>query len=650
MRAIMPVNEMGEWLQMCDTLMSEHDCISRFISGKNYDCADFFGCHKVGENEYLFRVWAPNARHVSLVGDFNNWNALTTPLEKDMFGIWQCKVQNVKKGMLYKYCVLGADNSVRLKSDPYGLKMETGSKNATFVTDISGYTWGDETWLSNRKRLDHFHQPMNIYEVNAASWRRNSDGSYYTYSQLSDELVSYVKEMNYTHVEFMPLTEYPFDGSWGYQVTGYFAPTSRLGDPYDLMELIDKLHQAGIGVILDWVPAHFPKDENGLFEFDGSPCYEYSDPLKREHKAWGTHVFNFSRPEVRSFLISSALHWIEKYHIDGLRVDAVASMLYLNYDRPEGCYRPNKFGGIENYEAIEFLQSLNEAVKSRNPDVLMIAEESTAWKGVTTSVKKGGLGFDFKWNMGWMNDILAYNSLDPIYRSHHHDKLTFPLMYAFSEKFILPISHDEVVHCKRSLVDKFPGDAYMKLKGDRAFLAYMLSHPGKKLLFMGHEFAQFKEWDYNSSLEWFMIEKFKTHSDFKEYVKNLNKFYLDNSPMWEDDSSWEGFKWIACDDKDLNIIIYRRIDTKGKEIYVVCNFCPVDRVDYRIGVPHKGTYTEVFNSSSSNGQEVINTPVKSEPIPFNGFDQSIKVNIPGLTVMYFKVKKSPGRKPKPKTE
>ncbi len=635
---------------MLSNLSLKRDPVLQFINGKNFNSADLFGCHRLNENEYLFTLWAPNARRVSLVGDFNHWNALETPMEKCDHGIWQCTVKNVQEGMLYKYCILGADNSVRLKSDPYGTYMETGAKSATCVADISGYKWNDSVWLNSRKKSDWIHKPLNVYEVNLASWKRNSDGSYYTYSQLAEELVDYVKDMNYTHVELMPITEYPFDGSWGYQVTGYFAPTSRFGVPKDFMNLIDRFHQAGIGVILDWVPAHFPKDENGLYRFDGSPCYEYSDPFKREHMSWGTCAFDLSKPQVRSFLISSALHWIEKYHIDGIRVDAVASMIYLNYDRPPDRYRPNKFGGTQNYEAVEFIQMLNQAVKSRYPDVITVAEETTAWRGVTTPVQKGGLGFDFKWNMGWMNDILFYNSLDPINRSHHHDKLTFPISYAFSESYILPVSHDEVVHGKRSLVDKFPGDALMKLKGDRAFLAYMMAHVGKKLTFMGTEFAQFREWDFAGGLEWFMTDRFKTHSDFKSYIKNLNGFYLNTPAFWQNDSSGDSFKLIIPDENDLNLLVFSRFDSKGNEIYVVCNFCPINRKDLRLGVLSKGTYIEVFNSSSLNGQEVYNTPVRSENVSSHGFDQSIKVNIPGLTVMYFKVRRSRGKKPKPKTE
>ncbi|MBQ8396114.1 MAG: 1,4-alpha-glucan branching protein GlgB [Oscillospiraceae bacterium] len=624
--------------------------IKLFLEGRNYDCFDLFGAHTLDDGNTAFRVWAPNARSVSVVGDFNDWNENANRCERIEGGIWQCIVGGLKEFDVYKYRVEGYDGSIRLKADPYGCHMETKPATGTKLFDISGYTWNDSAWLKKRARTSPYNSPMNIYEVNLGSWRKYPDGNFFSYDKLADELIAYVKDMNYTHVEFMPLTEYPFDGSWGYQVIGYYAPTSRFGTPEDFMKMVDKFHQAGIGVILDWVPAHFPKDEAGLYEFDGTPCYEYYDELKREHKGWGTRVFDFGRREVRSFLISSALYWLEKYHIDGLRVDAVASMLYLNYDRPDGQWRPNINGGCENLEAVELLQMLNTAVFARNPDVLMIAEESTIWPGVSKPVYTGGLGFNFKWNMGWMNDITKYMSLDPIYRSHHHNQLTFSLMYAFSENFILPISHDEVVHGKCSLVNKMPGDTDMKLRGSKAFLAYMMAHPGKKLLFMGSEFAQFREWDYENGLEWFMVEDYENHRNFQTYSKNLNGFYLKNSPMWDDDCSWEGFKWISADDYTQSIIVFRRIDRKGNEIFAVCNFAPVDRKDYRFGVPYMGKYTEVFNSSSVDGSPYANAPVSAERIPMHGLDQSIAVDIPGLSVMFFKVRKTPGRKPKLRTE
>ena len=622
-----------------------------FLSGKCRDAADFLGAHKIAEGEYVFRVWAPNAKKVSIVGDFNGWDSEKNPCKRHKSGIWEGKAAGLGKYSVYKYCVVGADGVVRMKADPYGVHMETNPATGTKIYDISTYAWKDGAWMRRRKTKSPYNAPMNIYEVNLGSWKQYPDGNFFNYEKAAEELIPYVKSMNYTHVEFMPLAEYPYDGSWGYQVIGYFAPTSRFGTPDDFMKMIDKFHQAGIGVILDWVPAHFPKDEAGLYEFDGSPCYEYSDPLKMEHKAWGTRVFDFGRPEVRSFLISNAIFWLEKYHVDGLRVDAVASMLYLDYDRQGGEWRPNKYGGNENLEAVEFLQQLNTAVFARCPNAIMIAEESTAWPNVTKPVDVGGLGFNFKWNMGWMNDMMKYMSMDPYFRSYNHNQLTFSFFYAFSENFILPISHDEVVHGKKSLIDKMPGDIYMKFLGDKAFLSYMMAHPGKKMLFMGCEFAQFKEWDYKSGLEWFMVDEFENHRNFQTFVKNLNKFYLDNPPMWTEDYSWDGFKWISADDYKQSIIVFRRIDDSGKEVIAVCNFVPVERKGYRFGVPYKGTYTEVFNSSSKDGSPYANQPVKSENEPMHGFDQSIAIDIPAMSVMYFKVRKNPApKKAKPATE
>ena len=631
----------------CSDKRSVQEQIRLFLDGKNYDCFDLFGARKA-DNGTLFRVWAPNAKSVSVVGDFNGWDATADPMHRIDGGIWEATTVDLPEYSVYKYRVEGYDGVVRMKADPYGSHMETKPATGTKIYDIYKHTWKDAKWYKTKVKASALEAPMNIYEVNLGSWKKYPDGNFYSYEKVAEELIPYMKEMHYTHVEFMPLTEYPFDGSWGYQVIGYFAPSSRFGTPESFMKMVDAFHQAGIGVILDWVPAHFPKDEAGPCWFDGTPCYEYNDPLKREHKSWGTMVFDFGRPEVRSFLISSALYWIEKYHIDGLRVDAVASMLYLDYDRTE--YRPNIHGGTENLEAVEFLQMLNTAVFARNPSAYMIAEESTAWPNVSKPADIGGLGFNFKWNMGWMNDMMKYMSMDPIYRAHHHNQLTFSLFYAFSENFILPISHDEVVHGKGSLVNKMPGDTDMKIRGSRAFLAYMMAHPGKKLLFMGSEFAQFREWDYENGLEWFMIEDFENHRNFKTFSSNLNKFYLDNPPMWQDDYSWNGFKWLAADDSEQSVIAFRRIDHKGNEIYCICNFVPVERQGYRIGVPHLGKYTEVFNSTSWDGSPYANEVIKAEKIPMHGEPQSIAVNLPPLSVMYFTVKKAPGRKLKPRTE
>ena len=623
--------------------------IDSFLNGTNYDSGEILGAHSDGNGKCVFRVWAPNARSVSVVGDFNNWNETANRCERIHGGIWQCIADDPGEYGVYKYCIRGADNSLRMKADPYGVHMENKPATGTKLYDIKKYCWKDAAYIKQRDATPPYDKPMNIYEVNLGSWRQYPDGNFFGYKKFAEEMIPYMKQMGYTHLELMPLAEYPFDGSWGYQGIGYFAPTSRFGTPADFMEMVDLFHQNGIPVILDWVPAHFPKDGAGLYEFDGSPCYEYADPLKSEHQGWGTRVFDFGRPEVRSFLISSAIHWLGNFHIDGLRVDAVASMLYLDYDRKE--WRPNKYGGKENLEAVEFLQELNTAVFSRFPNALMIAEESTAWPNVTKPKEAGGLGFNFKWNMGWMNDMMHYMSLDPYFRSFNHNELTFSFMYAFSENFILPISHDEVVHGKGSLVNKMSGrDAVEKMRTDKAFLGYMMAHPGKKMLFMGSEFAQFREWNYESGLEWFMIEDFPLHKDFRDYVMNLNKFYIDNPPMWNDDYSWEGFRWISADDYTQSVIVFRRIDRKGNEIIAVCNFAPVDREDYRFGVPYRGTYTEAFNSSSRDGTPYANPPVKAEKIPSHGFEQSISIKIPGLSAMYFKVKKSAGRPPKAKKE
>jgi 1,4-alpha-glucan branching enzyme len=619
-----------------------------FHQGKNYDSADFFGCHYIENKKvsgYEFRVWAPNAENISVVGDFNNWDEKANPMKKITDQIWIAFIPELKKYDTYKYYVKGKDGSVRLKADPYGTHMETKPATGSKVYDISGFKWTDKKWQDKKAITNLYKSPINIYEVNAGSWKKNDNGSFYSYKMLEDELIPYVKSMGYTHIELMPLAEYPYDGSWGYQCIGYYAPTSRYGTPHDLMSFINKCHNAGIGVILDWVPAHFPKDEAGLFEWDGTCCYEYSDPKKREHLAWGTRVFDYGKPEVQSFLISNALFWLEKYHVDGLRVDAVASMLYLDYDRRQGEWSPNINGGNENIEAIDFIKKLNEAVFQRNPNTLMIAEESTAWPLVTKPTDIGGLGFNFKWNMGWMNDMLDYMQLDPIYRSFNHDKLTFSFFYSFSENFILPISHDEVVHGKKSLIDKMFGTIDQKFASAKAFMCYMMAHPGKKLMFMGQEFAQFREWDFENSLEWFMIDQFENHKNYHEFIKELNKFYLKNPPLWQNDDSWEGFQWISHDDYKQSIISFRRIDDEKNEIITVCNFVPVTRNEYRIGVPEKGTYYEVFNSASEKygGEGITNISVKAEPIPMHGYDYSIEIKIPSLSVMFFKKRKTASR-------
>ena len=620
--------------------------LEQFLAGEATKAYEFLGSHFVtwdNRGGVVFRVWAPNAKSVSVVGDFNDWNPDANYMYRiSDSGVWELFIEGVWEFACYKYCVETPWNDRIMKTDPYAFHCETRPDNASRVYYIDGYEWNDASWYEAKKEVPHNKQPINVYEMNAGSWRKFEDGNSFSYRKLADELVPYVKEMGYTHIEFMPLTEYPFDGSWGYQVTGYFAATSRYGEPKDLMYLIDRCHQEGIGVILDWVPAHFPKDAHGLGRFDGTGCYEYEDWRIGEHKEWGTYIFNYGRYEVTSFLISSAMFWIEKYHIDGIRVDAVASMLYLDYNRKDGEWVANAYGGRENLVAVDFIQKLNNVVHTFHPDVMMIAEESTAWPSVTRYPIEGlGLGFDYKWNMGWMNDMLSYISLDPLWRNYHHDTLTFSMVYAFSENFMLPISHDEVVYGKGSLIYKMPGDYDQKFQGVRGFISYMMAHPGKKLMFMGSEIGQFDEWNANEQLQWNLLS-YDKHRQLNDFFKAANKFYRDTPAMHENDYDWNGFQWVALDDYQKSVIAFRRIAEDGSEILCVCNFQPVTREKYRVGVPVYGVYKEVFNSESEEwGGTGIGNPgeIKAKNGKEHELDYHIVLTLPPLGVCYYQLEK-----------
>ncbi|EGK57571.1 1,4-alpha-glucan-branching enzyme [Centipeda periodontii DSM 2778] len=635
---------------MKTSTLSEFD-LYLFHQGTNYHAQEMLGAHFVeqdGKKGIRFTVWAPNANAVSVVGEFNDWNVFINPMNRiDDGEIWETFVEGLGEGEIYKYAIEPQWGGPRImKADPYGFYAEKKPQTASRTYDMNHYVWGDQAWQKRKEEESSYERPMLTYEVHAGSWRRTLEGEYLSYRDLADQLIGYVKDMNYTHIEFMPLCEHPYDGSWGYQATGYFAVTSRYGTPDDFRYLVDTAHQNGIGIIMDWVPGHFCKDEQGLRHFDGKNLYESDNEMRAENWEWGTTNFDYGRTEVQSFLISNALFWFEEFHIDGLRIDAVANMLYLNYGRKDGEWQPNKYGDTGNLEAMDFLKKLNETIFKYHPNALMIAEESTAWPLISKPVYMGGMGFNYKWNMGWMNDMLSYMSLDPIYRKWNQDKITFSLMYAFSENFVLPLSHDEVVHGKCSLISKMPGDYWQKFAGLRGFFGYWIAHPGKKLLFMGGEFGHFIEWNFDDSMDWHLVEQYPMHTKMLAYSKALNKFYVDNKAFWQVDFDWNGFQWIDCNDNENSIIsLIRRAEDRSDFIVCVHNFTPEVRHGYRIGVPTKGTYVEVFNSDEEayGGSGVLNTgDIVSEDYAFHGREQSIVITVPPLASTFYRLKRQSG--------
>ena len=611
--------------------------LKRFQSEPVPDAFRYLGCHLADGEGYVFRVWAPNAEAVHVVGEFNFWNSEDLPMHKIGAGVWEAASVYAKAGQAYKYCVTGRSGRTVYKTDPYGRRCCALPETSSIICPPPQFRWHDAAYRARTAKQSAISRPVNIYEVHAGSWKRHADGSYLSYEELAAELVPYVKDMGYTHIELMPIMEYPYDPSWGYQITCYFAPTHRYGTPEQLMQFVDACHRAGVGVILDWVPAHFPKDENGLFEFDGSCCYELSDPSMNEHPDWTTRIYDYGKPEVQSFLISNACYWLSEFHVDGIRVDAVASMLYLDYNRKQ--FKPNRYGGRENLEAIDFLRNLNAAAFQADPAVMMIAEESTAFPMITKPDYDGGLGFLFKWNMGWMNDMLKYMSLDPLWRKGDHNALTFSMTYAYSENFILPLSHDEVVHGKCSLINKMPGNYDDKFNNLRVFFAYQMAHPGKKLNFMGNEFAQFIEWNYKQGLDWLLLD-YEKHRQMQAFVRTLNHFYLSNRCFWENDSDWNGFRWLSCDDRDNSVIAFRRRSRRGQELIAVCNFCPVLREEYRLPLPKAGWYRPVLNTDDANfgGYDFQPAAVhaEKEKQPQGEYAYSGRFRIPPMSVCFYK--------------
>ena len=604
-----------------------------------------------GVKGVLFGVWAPNAKRISVVGDFNGWNGLRNPMRSmGSSGVWELFIPGLSNYDRYKFEIKSHTGTFFQKSDPYAFFAEHRPNTASMVFDIEGYEWGDSEWINKRDTVDPLDGPINIYEVHVGSWQKvaKDDWRFMSWPEMIENLIPYVKDMGYTHIELMPVMEYPFDGSWGYQVTGYYAATSRYGNPHQLMEFIDACHQNNIGVLMDWVPAHFPKDAHGLASFDGTRLYEHDDPRMGEHPDWGTLIFNYGRNEVRNFLIANALFWINKYHIDGLRVDAVASMLYLDYGKNDGQWVANKYGGKENIEAVEFMKHMNSVLRGAHPNVLMVAEESTAWAGVTAPAQYDGLGFSLKWNMGWMNDFLTYMCKDSVYRKHHHHNLTFSMVYAYSEKYILVLSHDEVVHGKGSLVNKMPGDCWQKMANLRSAYGFMMGHPGKKLLFMGGELAQFEEWSEARTLDWFLLDVFDHHRKMKEYVKDLNHLYLKEAALWQKDFTGDGFEWISCQDADRSVLSFFRVaevpnkngnGTHWEYLVIACNFTPCPHLDYRVGVPVAGEYIEILNSDEEKyyGSGITNPgPLYAEEHLCDGRQHSVPIKLPPLGTVILK--------------
>ena len=616
-----------------------------FAQGNHYKIYEKLGAHLMtidGVDGAVFSVWAPNARRVSVIGDFNSWDGRrhSMRLIKNS-GIWEIFIPGICLKDKYKFEIKTANGDLIQKSDPYGNFAELRPSTTSLVFDLNQYKWNDAQWYEDLKKTDKLNRPINIYEVHLGGWDRNAeDGNrFYSYVELAEKLVNYVVEMGYTHIELMPIEEHPFDGSWGYQVTGYYAPTSRYGSPDEFMYFVDKCHQNGIGVILDWVPAHFPKDAHGLARFDGTALYEHQNPMQGEHPEWGTLIFNYGRNEVKNFLIGNALFWVEKFHIDGLRVDAVASMLYLNYAKSDGQWIPNKYGGSENIEAVEFIKHMNSIMAKEHPEVYMIAEESTSWEGVSRPADYDGLGFSLKWNMGWMNDFLEYVAKDCIYRKYHHNNLTFGLVYAYTENFVLVLSHDEVVHGKKSMLDKMPGDLWQKFANLRVAYGFMFGHPGKKLLFMGGEFGQFIEFDEKRPLDWFLLE-YDHHKTMQKYCRDLNHLYRNENALWKFDFSGEGFEWIDADDNEKSIFSFiRKGERKEDTLVIICNFTPNTYTDFKLGMPFEGEFREIFNSDQLmyGGSGVINDCVfRTEKSECNGRENSIRMRIPPLGISILK--------------